>query len=155
MKRRNFLKHVKSSTIFGLTLPLTGLSTYSNSLKKILRETAKNVFIPITAGGGIKTLKDSYELLNNGADKISVNTAAVKNPKFLELLVKEFGSSTISVSIDTLQFKDLKYYIFTDYGRENSGKILSNQDVADFYEFALKEGEKLNVDPCLEVHVNM
>lgn len=93
-----------------------------NSLDQLLSEAVKDCFVPITVGGGIRSLNDIYKVLGNGADKISINTAAVKNPKFIYEAVKEFGSSTISISVECIKnTEDKSYYIFTDNGREYSG----------------------------------
>ena len=66
-----------------------------NTLYEIIKRTAKNIFIPLTVGGGIRTLKDIEKVLKAGADKVSINTAAVKKPSFINEASKEFGSSTI------------------------------------------------------------
>jgi len=91
-----------------------------NSLQEIIAETAKSIFIPITVGGGIRSLKDIREMLRSGADKVSINTAAVKRPEFIREASLEFGSSTIVVAIEAIK-QDGKYYAFTDNGREQTG----------------------------------
>ena len=90
-----------------------------NSLKEIISKTAKNIFIPLTVGGGIRTLNDIRKILNCGADKISINTAAIKKPNFIKLASTNFGSSTIVVSIEAGKIGD-DFYAFTDNGRNNS-----------------------------------
>ena len=70
-----------------------------NSLNELITKAVKDVFIPITVGGGIRSVENAFEILRCGADKIPVNTAAVKNPKLLSDLVDKFGSSTIVISI--------------------------------------------------------
>jgi cyclase len=92
-----------------------------NSLHDIISKTAKNIFIPITVGGGLRTLDDIYKVLRAGADKVSLNTAAVKNPKFVEQAAKTFGSSTIVVAIEAIKNTNGKYYAFVDNGREETG----------------------------------
>ena len=92
-----------------------------NSLHEIISETAKSIFIPITVGGGIRTLNDIKSMLRSGADKVSINTSAIKNPDFIKEASREFGSSTIVVSIEAIKNKDGNYYAFTDNGREYSG----------------------------------
>ena len=69
-----------------------------NTLTEIVNKTASNLFIPLTVGGGIRSLEDIKKLLNAGADKVSINSAAVKNPNFIKEAAETFGSSTISVS---------------------------------------------------------
>jgi cyclase len=92
-----------------------------NSLHEIISETAKSVFIPITVGGGIRTLKDIKEILRFGADKVSINTAAIKNPNFIYEASREFGSSTIVVSIEAVKKSNGVYYAYIDNGREYTG----------------------------------
>ena len=72
-----------------------------NSLTEIISKTAKNIFIPLTVGGGIRTLEDINKSLRAGADKISINTAAIENPNFINEASNAFGSSTIVVAIET------------------------------------------------------
>ena len=93
-----------------------------NSLLEIVEKTANAISIPLTVGGGVRTIKDISNLLECGADKVSLNTSAIKNPKLIEKAAKIFGSSTIVVAIETS--KDLKgnYFAYTDNGREFTGK---------------------------------
>jgi cyclase len=92
-----------------------------NSLHDIISETAKSIFIPITVGGGIRTLNDITKILRAGADKISINTAAINNPALIKQASEEFGSSTIVITIEAIKDTDGKYYAFTDNGREHTG----------------------------------
>ena len=92
-----------------------------NSLHNVISKTAKEVFIPLTVGGGIRNLKDIYDILRSGADKVSINTAAIHNPNFIYDAAKKFGSSTIVVSVELIKSNDGYYYAFTDNGRNNSG----------------------------------
>jgi cyclase len=92
-----------------------------NSLHDIISETAKSVFIPITVGGGIRTLNDIKQVLRCGADKVSINTAAIKNPKFIYEASREFGSSTIVVAIEAIKTSSGEYQAFIDNGREYTG----------------------------------
>ncbi|MFV8346783.1 imidazole glycerol phosphate synthase subunit HisF [Flavobacterium sp. ZB4P13] len=92
-----------------------------NSLHDIISETAKSIFIPITVGGGIRSLNDIKSMLRIGADKISINTAAIKRPEFIREASEEFGSSTIVVSIEAIKNSDGKHYAFIDNGREFTG----------------------------------
>lgn len=92
-----------------------------NSLHNIISETAKSIFIPITVGGGIRTLDDIKSILRSGADKVSINTAAIKDPNFIKEASREFGSSTIVVTIEAIRNKDGNYYAFIDNGREYTG----------------------------------
>lgn len=93
-----------------------------NSLHSIIEDTAKKIFIPITVGGGVRSLEDIESILRAGADKVSINTAAIKNPELIRDASREFGSSTIVVAIEAIKDKNGKYYAFTDNGREFTGK---------------------------------
>lgn len=93
-----------------------------NSLHSIIEETAKKIFIPITVGGGVRSLEDIKSILRAGADKVSINTAAIKNPELVREASREFGSSTIVVAIEAIKNKNGNYYAFTDNGREFTGK---------------------------------
>ena len=84
---------------------------------KFVSKTAKNLFIPLTVGGGIKSIKKIEETLNLGADKISINSSAVDNPKFIKESSRIFGSSTICVTIEVIKIKN-DYFISTSNGRD-------------------------------------
>jgi cyclase len=92
-----------------------------NSLENIISETAKSIFIPITVGGGIRTLNDITKMLRAGADKVAINTAAISDPMLIRKASEEFGSSTIVIAIEAIKDIDGKYYAFTDNGREHTG----------------------------------
>lgn len=92
-----------------------------NSLHDIITETAKKIFIPLTVSGGLRSISDIKEVLRAGADKISLNTAAVKNPMLIRDASREFGSSTIVVTIEAIKQPDESYLIYTDNGREHTG----------------------------------
>jgi len=93
----------------------------SNSLHSLISRVAKNIFIPLTVGGGIRTIEDISKILKAGADKVSINTAAVKNPKFIKNISEQFGSSTITISIEVIKNTNGKYFVYTDSGREFTG----------------------------------
>jgi cyclase len=96
-----------------------------NSLHNIISETASSIFIPITVGGGIRTLEDIRKILRCGADKVSINTAALKNPQFIHEASREFGSSTIVIAIEAIKGSDGLYTCFIDNGREFTGVEVS------------------------------
>lgn len=93
-----------------------------NSLHDIIAKTAKEIFIPLTVGGGLRTIQDIKEVLRTGADKVSLNTAAIKNPKIISEAAQIFGSSTITIMIEAIKQSDGKYLAYTDNGREFTGK---------------------------------
>ncbi len=93
-----------------------------NSLNEMVSDTARNVFIPIVVGGGLRSIEDIQKVLRAGADKVSLNTAVVRNPKFITEAAQKFGNSTIVVAIEAIKQKDGKYLAFTDNGREQTNK---------------------------------
>ncbi|OFX78116.1 MAG: imidazole glycerol phosphate synthase subunit HisF [Bacteroidetes bacterium GWE2_29_8] len=92
-----------------------------NSLHDIITNTAKQIFIPLTVGGGIRTIDDIRNVLKAGADKVSLNTAAIKNPQIIKEASRTFGSSTIVVSIEAIKENNGKYFAYIDNGREYTG----------------------------------
>ena len=86
----------------------------------VLKEVAKNIFIPLTVGGGINTLDDFDRVLKSGADKVSVNSGAIKNPKLIEQGAKKYGNQCVVISIDAKRV-DGKFTVFSKGGRENTG----------------------------------
>ena len=89
----------------------------TNNLTKFVKKTAKDIFIPLTVGGGIKNLKNIEKLLINGADKVSINSEFVVNKKFINEAVKNFGSSTIVATIESNKIEN-NYFITTSNGRD-------------------------------------
>ena len=94
-----------------------------NNLHDILKNSATKVKIPITVAGGIRSLKDINNVLRAGADKVAINTAAIKDLSFIKDASKKFGSQCIVASLEVKKMNDF-YEPWYDYGRENSGKIL-------------------------------
>jgi len=92
-----------------------------NSLLDIISLTAKKIFIPLTVGGGLRTLEDIQSVLRAGCDKVSLNTAAIQNPQFIRDASRKFGSSTIVVTIEAIKQSDGRYLAYTDNGREHTG----------------------------------
>jgi cyclase len=90
-----------------------------------VRAIAGQVFIPLTVGGGIRTLEDIRTMLNAGADKVSINTAAVNNPEFVRKAAERFGSQCIVVAVDAkrvcVEDESLRWEIFTHGGRNPTG----------------------------------
>lgn len=92
-----------------------------NSLHDIISRTAREIFIPLTVGGGLRSITDIREVLRAGADKVSLNTAAINNPDLIKEASNVFGSSTITVTIEAIKQPNGKYYAYTDNGREFTG----------------------------------
>lgn len=89
----------------------------TKNISKFVKNTAKNNFIPLTVGGGICNINDILEMLNNGADKICINTGIVNNPKLLNDAAKKFGSSTIVALVEIVKI-DNNFFLTTNNGRE-------------------------------------
>lgn len=92
-----------------------------NTLDDLIVATAKTIFIPLTVGGGLRTIADIRRVLRVGADKVAINTAAIANPQFITQAANAFGSSTISVAIEALKQPGGQYLAFTDNGRVHTG----------------------------------
>lgn len=93
-----------------------------NSLLEVVKKTASEIFIPLTVGGGVRSTTDVGDLLRVGADKISVNTAALKKPKLITEIAEQFGSQCCVVEIQTKCFGNGKWMALVENGREQSGK---------------------------------
>lgn len=98
-------------------LDITATHERRKTLAELVNKVARQVNIPFTVGGGISSVDDVRILLQNGADKISVNTAAVKNPLLVNELAKEFGSQCVVLAIDTKQEEDGEWYVYLTGGR--------------------------------------
>ncbi|KRO46858.1 MAG: imidazole glycerol phosphate synthase cyclase subunit [Ilumatobacteraceae bacterium] len=106
-----------------------------NNLVDVVSRATEHVFVPITVGGGIRSVEDARTLLRAGADKIAINTAAIKDPKLIRQLSDVWGSSTIVLSIEAKKTGDNKWEAYTDNGRERTGL-----DVAQWAETGAKLG---------------
>lgn len=92
-----------------------------NNLVDVVSRATEHVFVPITVGGGIRSVEDARTLLRAGADKVAINTAAIKEPKLIRQLSDVWGSSTIVLSIEAKKTGDKKWEAYTDNGRERTG----------------------------------
>ena len=92
-----------------------------NSLHDLIKKTAEKIFVPLAVGGGVRTENDVKELLRSGADKVIINTAAVKDPGLIKRLVNRFGSSTIVVAIEAIKDESGEHGVYIDNGREYTG----------------------------------
>lgn len=100
-------------------LDITASYEKRNIMVDVAERVAKNVFIPFTVGGGIRSIKDIEDLLMAGADKISINTQAVRNPKFIEEASKRFGAQCIVIAIDAKKEGD-RYIVYVEGGRRST-----------------------------------
>ena len=92
-----------------------------NSLVEIIEKTAQEIFVPLTVGGGLRTIDDIRSVLRAGADKVALNTAAIRRPEFVHEASRRFGSSTIVASIEAIKKRGGSYEAYTDNGREATG----------------------------------
>lgn len=104
-----------------------------NNLHDLIERTSREIFVPLIVGGGLRTMEDIQAVLRAGADKVSLNTAAVRRPEFVREATQRFGSSTIVVSIEAIRKPDGHYEAYTDNGRERTG--------LDAFEWGLRAAE--------------
>lgn len=121
-------------------LDITATIDNRKTFKELVLDISKELSIPFTVGGGISNVKDVEILLRNGADKISVNSSAVKNPALLDELVKEFGSQCIVLAIDSKLEADKTYKVYV-----NGGKLKTEKDTKEW----IKEGVNRGVGEIL------
>ena len=122
-------------------LDITASSDARNIMIDVVKKVAEQVFIPFTVGGGIRTVEDFREILKAGADKVSVNSAAIKNPNLITEAAKSFGSQCVVIAIDAKRKDDKSGWdVYLNGGRVNTGK--------DAVKWAL-EAEKLGAGEVL------
>jgi len=102
-------------------LDITASHENRDIILDVVAHTAEEVFIPLTVGGGLRNLEDIRKLLRAGADKVSLNTAAVNNPPFVDDAAREFGSQCIVIAIDAKQVGPDKWEVYTHGGRTPTG----------------------------------
>ena len=101
-------------------LDITASNENRDTIYEVVKKTSKKCFVPLTVGGGVRSIEDINKLLNCGADKVSINTAAVQNPEVVVESSKKFGSQCIVVAIDAKKNGDI-WEIFTHGGRNKTG----------------------------------
>jgi cyclase len=116
-----------------------------NSLGDIVESAAQDVFVPMTVGGGIRSVEDATHLLRRGADKVAVNTAAIANPKLISDIARRFGSQCMVLSIEGKQIGPDRWEAYTDNGRQRTGL-----DVIDW----VKQGVALGAGEILLTSVD-
>lgn len=92
-----------------------------NSLHEIVRKAAQDIFVPLTVGGGVRSVDDAREILRAGADKVAVNTAAVQRPELIREMAHVFGSQCMVLSIEAKRQASGHWEVYTDNGRERTG----------------------------------
>ncbi len=97
-----------------------------NHLAEIISLTANDIFVPITVGGGIRSVRDAKDVLKSGADKIAVNSAAVARPVLIREIAEDFGSQATVLSVEAKKNENETWEVYTDNGREKSGLLVSD-----------------------------
>ena len=115
-----------------------------SSLHDVIRHAVEYVFIPITVGGGVRSLKDATEILSLGADKIAINTAAVKQPELIAEIARQAGSQAVVLSVECKR-EQQGWQVYTDNGREKTGR-----DVIEW----VKQAQQLGVGEILLTSVD-
>jgi cyclase len=121
-------------------LDITASSDDRDTMADVVARTARKVFIPLTVGGGIRSISDARRILLSGADKVSVNTAAVRRPELINELSREFGAQAVVLAIDARRRSDCAWNVYTKGGRVDEG--------IDAIEWA-KRGEQLGAGEIL------
>jgi len=135
-------------------LDITASSENRKILLEKVSETAKSCFVPLTVGGGVSSIDDIKNLLLAGADKVSINTAAVKNHNFIKESSVRFGSQCIVIAIDVKKVSDNKWEVFTHGGRNSTGidiikyaKIAENNGAGEILLTSMdRDGTKMGYD---------
>jgi imidazole glycerol-phosphate synthase subunit HisF len=92
-----------------------------NNLSDIIKRAAQDVYVPITVGGGIRSVDDARDILRSGADKVAINTAAIARPELITQVAHRFGSQAMVLSIEAKHIGPSKWEVYTDNGRERTG----------------------------------
>ena len=103
-------------------LDITASNENRNAILEVVKKTTEKCFVPLTVGGGVRTMEDLSNLLRAGADKVSINTAAVLDPDLVKQGAKQFGSQCIVVAVDAKKVNNDKWEVFTHGGRKSTGK---------------------------------
>ena len=103
-------------------LDITASNENRNIILEVVKKTSEQCFVPLTVGGGVRNLEDISNLLSSGADKVSINTAAVKNKSIIKKSAENFGSQCIVIAIDAKKISENKWEVFSNGGRNPSGK---------------------------------
>ena len=127
------LAHSQAGADEIVLLDITATSDSRNTLLDTVRRTARQLFIPFTVGGGIRTLDDAAAVLDCGADKVAVNSAAVADPTLITRVAERYGSQAVVVAIDARQATPIRWEVYVWGGRKATGR--------DAYEWAGKAEE--------------
>jgi cyclase len=102
-------------------LDITASSDARSTMAEVVARTARKVFIPLAVGGGIRTVADARQILLSGADKVSINTAAVRRPELISELSEEFGAQAVILAIDARRHGPGGWHVYTRGGRDDEG----------------------------------
>ena len=102
-------------------LDITASSDSRDTMVDVVRRVSEQVFIPLTVGGGIRSLDDAREMLRSGADKVAINTAATKRPELITEMSRRFGTQCMVLSIEAMRKGEKRWEAYTDNGREPTG----------------------------------
>ena len=102
-------------------LDITASSDAREIMADVVARTARKVFIPLTVGGGIRSIADARKILMSGADKVSINTAAVRRPELITELSEEFGAQAVVLAIDARRNQERSWNVYTRGGRDDQG----------------------------------
>jgi imidazole glycerol-phosphate synthase subunit HisF len=106
-----------------------------NHLAEIIKQAVKNIFVPLTVGGGIRSVEDAAAVLRSGADKVAINTAAVTKPELITQIAETFGNQCMVLSVEAKQLSNRRWEVLTENGRERSGR-----DVVEWVAEAVDRG---------------
>lgn len=106
-----------------------------NHLGKTIENAARDIFIPLTVGGGIRSIENVRDILRSGADKVAINTGAVANPGLITNVARQFGSQCMVISIEAKKIADDHWEVYTDNGRERTGL-----DVVEWVKLCVSNG---------------
>ncbi len=131
-----FAEHYYADGIDEIILMDVVASLYGrNHLSDLVSYTAQRVFVPITVGGGIRSLEDASVLLRAGADKLAVNTAALRDPSLIDRTARRFGSQCFVLSVEAKQVAPGEWEAYVEYGRERTGR-----SVVEWVQEAVRRG---------------
>lgn len=127
-------KYMKDGADELVFLDITATQENRSTLLDLVSRIARDINIPFTVGGGINTLNDAEQVIMAGADKISVNSSAVKNPDLINQIAKNFGSQSLTVAVD-IKYMDEDWFVFV-----NGGRFRTNYTASDWVKIAVDKG---------------
>ena len=128
-----------------------------NNVLDVVKNASNSIFIPMTVGGGVRSLKDAEKLLESGADKIAINTGIIKNKELIKVLAKKIGSQALVISIHAKYRNDKFWEVFVDNGRESTGidlrewlKFVEGEGAGEMFVTSIdRDGTEMGMDHSL------